>query len=215
MLSAVPVLGAPVADLLSAVIIPPLERRRTDWWNDIKARLHDVEQKSDGFSVSSLIDSPEFITAVTTASQIAIRNHSEEKIAALRNAAVNVALGEELENELYLVFLALVDALTPLHLKVLVACRDAPERRPAGKTFVDMRTIIEQAMPGIPYDVLRQIARDLHNRDLIDTDQLHVAMSIESSATKHTTDFGDRFLRFISEHAPTRSPTAGGAASGA
>ena len=203
-MSAFPVLGAPTADLLYAVITPPLERRRTDWLNDLAARLDDLAQKIEGFSVSSLIDSPEFITAVTTASQIAIRNHSEEKIAALRNAAVNVAMGEELENELYLVLLALVDDLTPLHLRILVACRDAPERKPAGKTFVDMRTIIEQAVPEIPEDVLRQIARELHNRDLIATDQIHVPMSIESMAKKHTTDFGDRFLRFISESELTR-----------
>ena len=201
--TAVPGLSALAVELFDWVIAPPLEQRRTDWLNDLAARLNDLAQKIEGFSVSSLIDSPEFITAATTASQIAIRNHSEEKIAALRNAAVNVALGEELENELYLVFLALVDTLTPLHLRILAACREAPERKPAGKTFVDMTTIIEQTVPGLPKDVLRQIARELHNRDLIDTDQIHVAMSIESMAKKHTTDFGDRFLRFLSEHEPT------------
>ena len=202
--TAVPGLSALAVELFDWVIAPPLEQRRTDWLNDLAARLNDLEQKIDGFSVSSLVDNPDFITAVTTASQIAIRNHSEEKIAALRNAAVNVALGEEIENELYLVLLALVDDLTPLHLRILVACRDAPERKPAGRTFVDMRTIIEQAVPEIPEDVLRQIARDLHNRDLIITDQIHVPMSIESMAKKHTTDFGDRFLRFISESEPTQ-----------
>ena len=205
--TAVPGLSALAVELFDWVITPPLERRRTDWLNDLAARLDDLAQKIDGFSVSSLIDSPEFITAVTTASQIAIRNHSEEKIAALRNAAVNVALGEEIENELYLVLLALVDTLTPLHLRVLAACRDAPVlKQGVGRTdgWVDMRTIIEQAVPGIPLDVLRQIARDLHNSDLIDTDQLHVAMSIASMATKHTTDFGDRFLKFITESEPTQ-----------
>lgn len=201
--SAVPVLGT--SDLISLVIQPPLERRRTTWLNDLAARLSDLEQKVEGFSLASLKDSPDFITAVTTASQIAIRNHSEEKLAALKNAVVNVALEKELENELYQVFLSLVDALTPLHLRILVVCRDAAAlRKEVGGSFVDMRTIIEQAIPGLPQDVLRQVARDLYNRDLIQNDRLHVAMSVESMARKLTTDFGDRLLRFISEDDPAQ-----------
>ena len=171
------------------------------------ARLSDLEQKVEGFSLASLTDSPDFITAVTTASQIAIRNHSEEKLVALKNAVVNVAMEDELENELYLVFLSLVDALTPLHLRILAVCRDAAAlRKELGKsrTFVDMKTIIEQAIPGLPQDALRQVVRDLYNRDLIKNDQLHVAMSIESMARKLTTDFGDRLLRFIGEREPTQ-----------
>ena len=202
-MSAVPVLGA--FDLVSLVIQPPLKRRGTAWWNDLAARLSDLEQKVEGFSLASLTDSPDFITAVTTASQIAIRNHSEEKLAALKNAVVNVAMEDELENELYLVFLSLVDALTPLHLRILVLCRDATAlRKEVGGSFVDMRTLIEQDIPGLPQDVLRQVARDLYNRDLIQNDQLHVAMSVESMARKLTTDFGDRLLRFIGEREPAQ-----------
>jgi len=205
--TAVPGLGAFAGELFDLAIIPQLERRRATWWNDLAARLSDLEQKVEGFSLASLTDSPDFITAVTTASQIAIRNHSEEKLAALKNAVINVALEKELENELYQVFLSLVDALTPLHLRILAVCRDAAAlRKELGKsrTFVDMRTIIEQAIPGIPQDVLRQFARDLYNRDLIQNDRLHVAMSVESMARKLTTDFGDRLLRFISEDDPAQ-----------
>lgn len=205
--TAAPGLGALVSELFDLAIIPQLERRRATWWNDLAARLSDLEQKMEGFSLASLTDSPDFTTAVTTASQIAIRNHSEEKLAALKNAVVSVALEEELENELYLVFLSLVDALTPLHLRILAVCRDAETlRKELGKsrTFVDMKTILEQAIPGLPQDVLRQVARDLYNRDLIQNDQLHVAMSVESMARKLTTNFGDRLLRFIGEREPTQ-----------
>lgn len=202
--TAVPV-GTLAGELFDLVIIPQLERRRATWWNDLAARLSNLEQKVEGFSLASLKDSPDFITAVTTASQIAIRNHSEEKLAALKNAVVSVALEEELENELYQVFLSLVDALTPLHLRILVLCRDAAAlRKEVGGSFVDMRTLIEQAIPGLPQDVLRQVARDLYNRDLIQNDQLHVAMSVESMARKLTTDFGDRLLRFIGEREPAQ-----------
>ena len=217
-LSAVPVLGGliPLAfELVSVVITPQLEQRRTAWLNGLDARLSDCEQKIDGFSVSSLVDSPEFITAVTNASQIAIRNHNEEKIAALRNAVVNVALGEEIDNELYLLFLSLVDSLTPLHLRILTLCRDAYERSQRfyeSELFVDMHMIIEQAVPEITQigdplhvqEVLGQIGRDLYNNGLIRNDQIHIRFSPESPAHKHTTDYGDRFLRFISEHDPAR-----------
>ena len=203
--TAAPGLGALAGELFDLAIIPQLERRRATWWNDLAARLSDLEQKVEGFSLASLSDSPHFMTAVTTASQIAIRNHNEEKLAALKNAVINVVLEDELENELYLVFLSLVDALTPLHLRILVLCRDAAAlRKEVGGSFVDMRTLIEQDIPSLPQDVLRQVARDLYNRDLIQNDQLHVAMSIESMARKLTTDFGDRLLRFIGEREPAQ-----------
>ena len=78
-----PILGGPASELFANVVTPPLERRRVDWMNDVADRLDRLEQTVDGFSVASLTEDDDFVTAITTASQIAIRNHREEKLGAL------------------------------------------------------------------------------------------------------------------------------------
>lgn len=94
LLSLVPKVGGPAAKLLDLVIAPPLQRRRVNWFNHLADRLTRLDQAVEGFTVESLTNNEEFITAVSTASQIALRSHNQEKLAALRNAVVNVALGD-------------------------------------------------------------------------------------------------------------------------
>jgi hypothetical protein len=44
-LSAIPVIGGPAADLFSALIIPPLTKRRDEWIQSIVAGLQNLEEK--------------------------------------------------------------------------------------------------------------------------------------------------------------------------
>ena len=66
-----------------------------NWLNDLARRLEELEETVEGFAVEALVEDDEFITALTTATLIAIRNHEEEKLATLRSAVVNVALRNE------------------------------------------------------------------------------------------------------------------------
>ena len=61
-----------------------------------------------------------FTTVLMTASQIALRNHKEVKLDALRAAVLNAALDSKMEDELQLMFLNLVDSFTVYHLKILM-----------------------------------------------------------------------------------------------
>ena len=200
--AAIPLLGGPAIKLMDRVITPPLEYRRVNWLNHLADRLDRLEEAVAGFSVASLVDDDEFITAVTTASQIAVRNHSEEKLAALKNAVVNVALRTEPDVERQAVFLSLVDYLTPAHLRLMFFFRDirtslrySAVTRPGATT----RDIVLEQVPGIPpdaYDLLRQ---DLENRGLVDFPVLPTL----GLTDERTTAFGEAFLRFISEHEGT------------
>ncbi len=148
--------------------------------------------------VASLTDDEDFITAMTAASQIAMRNHSEAKLAALRNAVVNAALQTEPDAERQLVFLSLLDYLTPAHLRLLFFFGNVPASlrysavtRPTAMT----RDIVLEHVPGIPPDAYGLLCQDLDNRDLV-----HFPKPPTLGLTdERTTSFGDAFLRFISE----------------
>ena len=199
LLSLVPEVGGPAAKLLDLVIAPPLQRRRVDWFNHLADRLTRLEQAVEGFTVESLTDNEEFITAVLTASQIALRSHNQEKLAALRNAVVNVALETEPDAELQSVFLNLVDYLTPLHMRVL-SFFEAPRAFVEGSAggavgAVTTRDIALRVLPDVPPDAYDWLCRDLENRGLI-----HLPTEFTIGLTdERPTEFGHRFLRFISE----------------
>ena len=199
LVSIVPGVGGPAAKLLDVVISPLLERRRVEWFNHLADRLERLERAVKGLTVESLKDDENFITAVTTASLIALRNHNEEKLAALQNAVVNVALRTEPNLELQAVFLSLVDYLSPLHMRLLLFFRDpgafveASARGTVGA--VTTRDIALRVLPDIPPDAYDLLCRDLENRGLI-----HLPTEFTVGLTDEgPTELGHRFLRFINE----------------
>jgi hypothetical protein len=113
-ISAVPGIGGPAAELLAIALISPLEKRRDEWMSSVAVRLQAAELRLD-----KLADDPAFVTTLVHATQIASRNHQEEKLSALRNAVVNSALGNAPAEDLRALFLTLVDELTPTHLRIL------------------------------------------------------------------------------------------------
>ena len=200
LVSLVPAFGGPAIRLLDLVLAPPYQRRRANWFNQLAARLDRLEQAVEGLTVESLRDDEDFITAVNSATLIALRNHNEEKLTALQNAVVNVALRTESDPELQSVFLSLVDYLTPSHMRLLRFFQDTrvfPEssRLSPGLTTRDVVLGLFPDMPPAAYDLL---CRDLENRGLISLPR-PPGLGVTD---ERTTELGDRFLRFINEQQP-------------
>lgn len=116
LITAIPVIGGAAAEFFSAIVVPPLSRRRDKWIEDIVEGLQTLEKQVDGFKIEELSHNEMFITTVMNASQTAIRNHQEEKLEALRNAVLNAALPNPPDDDLQLMFLNFVDTFTPWHL---------------------------------------------------------------------------------------------------
>lgn len=53
-ISAIPFIGGPANELFSAIITPPLSKRRDAWINSIATGLRELEVKIDGFSLEGL-----------------------------------------------------------------------------------------------------------------------------------------------------------------
>lgn len=106
-------------ELFEAVITSPLEKRRDEWRRDVTEAVRELQERLENFDPRKLGENQMFVTAVAEAGFIAIRNHSKEKRQALLNAIQNSALQSAPDEELQLLFLALVDSLTPMHLRLL------------------------------------------------------------------------------------------------
>jgi hypothetical protein len=120
---AFPFVGAGVT-LIDLVTAPLRGKRLTDWCEGFRLRFNDLNQKVAGLTPESLAASDAFISAFAQATQAALKTHQQEKLTALRNAVVNVALGREPDIDRQQQFLALVDQFSATHLVLLHFFKD-------------------------------------------------------------------------------------------
>lgn len=194
-LSAIPLVGGPAVELFQLLVQPPLERRREDWMRSVGERLEDLASK--GISLDSLRDNEQFISAVMHATQIALRTHETLKRDSLRNALVNIAIGQAPEEAIQHIFFELVDSLTELHIQILsVFQRPTP---PSNLGMGGLVHVLEGAIPNLRgrRELYDKLWKDLYLRGLINTDSLHVTMSGQGLRQKRTTELADEFLSFI------------------
>lgn len=198
--SAIPVVGGPAAELFAALVQPPLERRRDEWMQSVGLALEKLRR--GGLDLDSLRNNDAFLDTVLQATQIALRNHQEEKRAALRNAILNTAIGATLDDMRRHMFLRYVDEFTPKHLGIL-ALFDNPidwfER--AQRAFPNLHMgglshVLVEAFPTLQgqREIYEQIWKDLYQRGLVNTDGLHTMMT--GLQDSRTTELGKAFLGF-------------------
>ncbi|MBA7704693.1 hypothetical protein ES703_113511 [subsurface metagenome] len=204
-LSGIPWVGGPVAELFNIVIAPPIAKRRDKWLESIYKGLKMLEEKVKGFSIESLAENEMFITTVMHATQVAIRSHRKEKLEALRNAVLNAASSNAPEEDIQLIFLNFVDALTPWHLRILKFF-DNPKQWGQNhnisfpdRLFGALATVLEDAFLDLKEqrDFYDQIANDLYSRGLMNTESLHTTMATSGMFASRTTDMGKQFIKFI------------------
>lgn len=125
-IATVPFCGG-VAAIFDEVVQKPVTGRLKKWLIIISEDLEQVIEKVDNLTLEDLSKNDSFITTFTNATQIAIRNHQEEKLEALRNAALNSALPDAPEDDLQILFLNYIDSFTTLHITILKFFYEMPE----------------------------------------------------------------------------------------
>ena len=181
--------GGTVAELISLVIAPPVQKRWEAWCQGVNDALTALEGKVEAFQIENLKDDPAFTTVFLQATQIAIRNHREEKLLALRNAVLNVAAQSAPDEDRQTVFLGLVDSLSCLHLRLLRFARD----RDVTASF------LYQAMPELQgrHEFVDSVVRDLVVHTLAKSDTA-IDQLPGSTYSLSVTEIGRQFLDFIS-----------------
>lgn len=206
-LSGVPGLGGLASELVEVVLGPQVQRRRNEWLNSLAERLVKLESQVEGFRVANLVDDPAFISAMLQAGTIALRNHSTEKLAALRNAVLNVAVSSTSREDEHELFISLIDTFTRWHLRILAFLADKHGTADKRGTLPfpnwsmgGVATVLEHVYPELEgrrplYDL---IVSDLHRAGLADIDTLHATATRDGyMLAKQSSDMGDRFLTFI------------------
>ena len=195
-LSAVPLVGGPAVELFQYLVQPPLDKRREAWMKEVGEKLQQLEKK--GLDLDKLLDNEPFISAVMQASQAALRTHKAEKLAALRNAVLNIATGQAPEETVQYLLLSFVDQLSEMHLRIIKVFY-APEA-PPGLSIGGLGNVLEHNIPELrgQRELYDQLWRDLYGRGLVNTDGLHVTMSGNGLIQRRTTGLGEALLKLIS-----------------
>ena len=196
-LSIIPVVGGPAVELFQQLVLPPLERRRNEWMEQVGEKLLSLEQR--GLNLGDLQSNEQFITTVMQASTAALRTHKAEKLDALRNAVINIAIGHGPEDTIQHLLLSFVDEFSEMHLRV-IAFANSP-RPPAGISAGGLAHVLEDNIPALrgQRELFDQLWKDLYIRGLINTESLHVMMTGNGLGQSRTTELGKSLLRFISE----------------
>ena len=206
-ISAIPVVGGAGAALVEAVFKSPLEQRKNRWLDSLADAIRELQDKVEELDFERLRDDETFVTVATQASQIALRNHQQEKLDALRNAVLNSRLPNSPGEDTQLIFLELIDRLTPSHMRILALLDDpqshTEEREISYESLSNgsVRKLIEDVFPELAgqRDFYNQLVRDLNTAGLSGVGDVGVNIFGPSMRDRRTTEWGQLFIQFISE----------------
>lgn len=205
----VPYIGPPLQEILDMTIGAPLARRQAEWSKSLAETIQDICNRIDGLSPEQLGQNEEFLNVVAAATEIAMKNHRQEKLEALRNIVAHTAEGIELNEVLRNTFLSLVDRFSPIHLSVL-RLHSNPSSSPKITARVtkmeeemelvgNFRHLLRAALTDCSVNVLDQIESDLVSEKLIKEGVSTQRASLKDLMNNsHVTPRGDAFLKFIS-----------------
>lgn len=117
-MNAIPVVGAPAADMFALLVTPSLEKRRMEWMTRVGEALISLSQEK-GHDFKALAADEGFVDAVVHVTQSALRTSQLEKLDILRNVILNRAFNVAPDITTQHILLELVDSLTALHIRIL------------------------------------------------------------------------------------------------
>lgn len=200
--SAVPYAGAPVVELLNAIVTPSLQKRRDKWFQGVGERLEKLEEEQNGI-LEQLADSDIFVDISLKTTELALKTSEDEKLEALRNALLNSIFNDTIDISLQQIFLGYVDTFTVWHIKLLKLFDNPSIYKDKLQNFYSgsLSQVIQVAYPELTTDeeFTRQIFKDLYSKGLLNTESLAGMMTVDGMLAKRTTTMGQKFIKYISE----------------
>lgn len=204
-MAGIPVLGGTLVEAFSALIEPPMAKRKTEWMVEVTEAINALYEKGI-VTEDNLQENEKFFTTLVHASSTAIKNHEKEKLSALKNAVLNSALPEAPSDTMQQLFLNLIDSCTSWHIALLKLFQ-GPEQWASdnGHQFPSwsmggISSVIESAYPQLQNQqaLYTLVWKELYRSGLFNTDSLGSTMSGSGMLAKRTTPIGDEFVKFIS-----------------
>jgi hypothetical protein len=157
--------GAP--ELFRKFVTPPLEKRQHAWMQAVANTLEKLESNK-GLTLEDLNNNEAFVSVVLQATNVAIRNHHEEKRRLLASCVFNAGFTTDVETDLQLAFVRYIDELSPSHLVLLRAIRDRQNEIAPLKSYESIFELFKLNLENHPTrDVFKMMCLELQGRGLI------------------------------------------------
>lgn len=204
-LQSIPCLGGIISEIFNMVIVPPLERRRDKWLINIFESLSKLQDTVEGFKLENLKDNELFITILMQATQIALKNHQDEKLMALHNAVINAAIYSNIDETEQLIFLNYINELSVWHIKILDFFNEPIKYIDNNNLHINdnniiVNDLIDNAFPNLRLkkELVIKIIKDLYNNTLINISDINYTYKKVNYPMSLTTKLGKEFLKYIS-----------------
>jgi hypothetical protein len=199
-------LGGTISELMSGLITPSIERRRNEWMKQVAIEITLLKKKQNNFKFEDIKDNETFTTTFLHATQTAMKNHQKEKLESLKNTILNSTQPNSPDEDLQLVFINYIDAMTQWHLRILKLFDDPIEwfrnnnlTKPNSMSS-SISQVIKIAFPELngKEEFKNILIKDLDNQGLSQIGGLNTMMSENGAYQKRTTSIGQQFIKFIS-----------------
>lgn len=221
-LAAIPYAGGIISEVFATVVPSPYQKRVRSFVQTSEERLSSLE-KSKGLDIKSLKNDDEFLDIVIQATEIAAKNSQKEKLRILQNCVLNTALKINIARDKKLMYLNIVNQITPTHLAVLNLVAN-PETAVRGllTRIIELGDRHEQKITilkdfadvlGLDQFLFSAVINDLNNWGILTkVDEIHstgitlerideVVPSVISATKQKITAHGTEFLIFIEDPA--------------
>lgn len=208
-LGSIPIVGSMAAEIFNLIIAPPLERRKSEWMNEIAAKLTELSDKY-AVDLNSLKDDDLFLDAVLQATTYALKTSEKEKIIAFQNAILHIAAGDSPDKTVTQIFLNQLDNLTIWHIRILKFIENPKNwfhtfnRTPPSYGMASLSTLFIDAFPELKdkNDLLDIVWNDLRNAGFHRAGDVNTSMTGDGLFSERTTNLGQQFIKFISDYKP-------------
>lgn len=175
LVSSIPAVGSLVAHFYETYIKNPVTQRHHNFLKILVQELIILKEQANEVN----LDNPVFQTAFMQAANIAVRNHQQEKLKALKNAVLNSSMPNSPEDDLQIMFLHWIDEFTTRHLVVLRLLYEESSYEEFQSSLPDLDKKLSF------YD---QILKDLENKGLVYLHENHVVREIDKSPIDYMYD---------------------------
>lgn len=203
LVGSIPGIGGIASEAMSLIISEPVSKRRDEWIIRIYEELMNLKDKVNEFSIESLSNNDQFVTVLLNATQIALRNHDEEKLLALKNACVNTADNISIDDEKQLVFLQYVNELTSLDIKLLIFFNN-PMKVCEEKGINTSRyysasplSVFHDCYKDLDKTFVEMRLEDLIAKGLLSKGSYSAGCTLQGMLASRTTEVGKEFIRYI------------------
>jgi hypothetical protein len=202
-----PLINGTAMEILNAITIAPIERRRDIFFEDICFHIKKLESKIEELKPERLSENELFITVLLKSFQAIIKEHQKEKIDAFKNAVINTVTIESISENYKLLFLSYLESFTVLHLQILKSINDSihsiANPKESLNSFKDFdilyrEFIISSNDKQVSKETFLSIIKELQSKDLIRVNNHYSnydSMLIDSSDFDLPLD--DMFIAFI------------------